>query len=133
MGWFNRPSKLDILVQGYKEQLSLQQAQIEMLMADVDKKDKQIDKLQEALIAIQSPLAYGEMKYDERTAGSDRSSMTAEQRENNSLREEVTRTWFQNMEGNLWNSPDEMIDSLMNLGGKTPGMETEPLHENEES
>lgn len=103
-------------------------SQIESLKAEKVDLLKRIDKLQEAIVAVQSPVAYQEMKYDER-AVADVNLRTPEEVQKTKLIQRLTQEWMHSQENQIL-GPDDLEDLQRRLlGTPTPTS----LHGNQES
>ncbi len=90
---------------------------------------EQVSKLQEALFAKESPVAYQHMKMDEAAANFD-DGLTPEQRERRNKVAEVTKKWVQQLEAPLFEDADDMVSALSKqIGAPEPSS----LHDNSES
>jgi chromosome segregation ATPase len=101
-----------------ERELVFAEAKVEALTAQLgavqDEKSElkaQIDKLQDALISVRAPAAY----LDQQDAKYQASlpEISEETLEKNKVAKEVTEGYLRHMEGNLFNSPEDLDDLLV--------------------
>lgn len=113
-----------------KEQLIKQEAQVDHLVKENEFLRGQVDKLQQALIAKESPVAYHHQKMDEAALNSPEVLPTPEEIHEQKVRRETYQKWMENLEGPLFEDADEMVAALTRQIGVP---EHESLHGNDES
>jgi chromosome segregation ATPase len=86
------------------EQLGAAQAERSELKA-------QVDKLQDALISVRAPAAYLDQQDEKYQANLPK--ISEETLEKNRIAKEVTESYSRNLEGNLFNSPEDLDDLLV--------------------
>lgn len=126
------------LLKKENENLAAQLAALTLRCEDLvaDKKDlrDQVGRLQEALVAKESPDAYRDQKLAEEDA-QNVDTRTPEELEYEKKLAEANRDLLINMESDLWTGPEEMMDSLAStvLKGKLAETFPETSHGDGES
>lgn len=107
------------------------EAQVEHLKEENQFLRGSVTKLQEALYAKESPVAYQAMKADEAALDWTPNEMTKEELEKKKLEREMTERWLREIERENWfDDGDDLIASLSQMiGAPVP----ESMHENDES
>lgn len=91
---------------------------------------KQIENLQDALIAIKSPEAYHDMRMD-RLGMPDQ--LSPEERAEAKQRTEIEQRWLRELEEDTFKSPDDIIDGLSRIVAVEGIKSSSSLHGNSES
>lgn len=122
--WDSKEDPRDLLIVQLQQQLDKAEEEVEFLRG-------QVLKLQEALVAKESPDAYAMLKADE-AALREEEALTPEDREKREQEAEMTKAWVTNLEKPLFASADDMVTALaQNIG--MPFGDEESIHGNEES
>ena len=110
------------------------EAQLDHLRGENERLWKQVEKLQEALFARESPLAYGQMKMDEAALADPAIPMSDEELQRKKIESEVLTNRLYNCEKSLGELFDEDPEALTSALLKTIGAPIpQALHDNDES
>lgn len=91
---------------------------------------RNVEKLQEALYAKESPLAYEQMKMDEAALGTPYDGFSEEEIERRKREAEITKQYLASLEEPMFRSAEDMVSKLTKvMGAPVPTS----IHENEES
>ena len=111
-------------------EIARRDAECEHLRDEVAFLRSQVLKLQEALYAKESPVAYQQMKMDEATAEAPNHGLPEEEVERRMKEAEITRKYVNSLEDPMFKDAEDMVARLtQNVGAPVP----ESVHGNDES
>lgn len=135
MGLFDGVSKddLEARILQLEKDLAVKEELLTRSNSEVDHLRQQVNRLQDAIIAVQHPEAYRELKDDQLLEEGDvglESLGTPEERTKLTREAEVQRRYMEMVEGPTFRDADELYHDLGRMIG-TP--ENESIHDNSES
>jgi len=126
MAIFGKKSDLNIVIEPYLSQIDMLKSQI----ASLEAQNKQ---LTEALISVNAPVAYREIKADQ-AAAANAKPLDKEDLRKKELEYEVRQRWLSSLEAPVLTSFDDFEDFLKSRNPPTDqDVESRPLHPNTES
>ena len=122
-------AQLEESLRSSQETVELLKGIIIDLRADRKPLIEQVERLQDALIAVSSPEAYRDQRMDKL---GDPDEISPEQKTKAAMRKQVEMEWLQGMEKNMFQSADDIFDLL---GGviMEDATKSESIHRNTES
>ena len=132
MGLFDgNKTELQARIIELEKQVAVKDELLGQKTGEVDHLRKQVERLQDAVLAVQHPTAYRQLKDDEYAAAEPEGGfleLSAEQQQ----RQDVHQKYLQQIEEPTFIDADDMIEGLKFLSGKG-SLESKSVHGNDES
>lgn len=131
MGLFDgNKSELQARLLELEKQVAVKDELLNQKTAEVEHLRKQVDRLQDAVLAVQHPEAYRELKDDEYL--STHSEGYLEASDEAKKKQEYFNRYLEEVENPTFSTVDDMLDSLKFLSGSS-NLKSKSLHDNDES